>query len=172
MLPSNATLIALPTVKTQPGETGEGLVAIAVLTPERAAEILRQMKYVTRMASRWLGVYKVSSFDANTFYVPESSLQTRPARTDFCVLAADAVPDATTELVRYQIGIIPGAVIWEAFDAKNRFMVNTIELSSEILQAIANGASFKAGDTGEGLKVALPVEPVVDADPRWQEQLM
>jgi hypothetical protein len=171
---SKQTLIALPTVKTQSATSSseEPLVAVAVLTPERASEILRQMESVTKMARRWVGVYKLSSFDGNTFYVPQSSMQTPPSPTDFRVLDPGFTTPMMTQLVRFQIGIIPGAVIWEAFDAENRFMVNTIELSSEVLRAISLGTTFNPGDTSEALKSVVPAEPVVDADPRWQQNLM
>lgn len=170
---SKQTLIALPTVKTpQSAEANDNLIAVAVLTAERAAEILKQMESVTKMARRWVGIYKLSSFDGNTFYVPASSVRTPPSPADFRVLDPGFTTPVMAQLIRFQIGIIPGAVIWEAFDAENRFMVNTIELSSEVLRAISLGTTLNPGDTSEALRFAIPAEPVLDRDPNWQKHLM
>lgn len=169
------TLIALPTVKTQSAtrtSAEDNLVAVAVLNAERAREILQQMKSVTRMARRWVGVYKLSSFDGNTFYVPASAVQPPPPATDFRVLEPGFTPRLMAKLVNFQIGIIPGAVIWEAFDPENRFLVTTLELPSEVLQAIADGVILNPGDTSEELKNALPDQVVPDNDPRWLESVM
>src|SRR5437762_1932576 len=133
-------LIALPTVQTPvPAGAGQNLVAIAVLTRTRASEILRQMESVTELASKWLGVFKLCSFDSNTLYVPAACVEPPPAHAEFTVLDPSYTTPEITKLVRLQIGIVPGAVVWEACDEQGRFFVSTIELSAEVLRAVAVG---------------------------------
>ena len=154
-------LIALPTVRTPPqADAARSLVAVAVLTRTRASEILRQMEAVKELATKWAGVFKLCAFDGNTFYVPAEYATPCRGGGQFVVLDANYTTPEIAELVRPQIGIIPGAVIWEAFDGQNRFGVTTIELSAEVLRAVAVGGILSPGTVQNAGRYTLPAEPM------------
>src|SRR5437764_10155484 len=162
-------LIALPTVRRPPsGEAGQSLVAIAIFTMERAAEILRRMEYVAEQASQvesWLGVFKLCAFDKNTFYVPAECVRTLPEGNDFVVLDPEYTFPGMVQLVRLQINILPGAVTWEAHCGDDRFTVETPELSADVLRAIAIGGVLVPGSTMNAMSFVLPAEPLFDNSP-------
>jgi hypothetical protein len=155
-------LIALPTVQTPPqADPGRSLVAVAVLTRTRASELLRQMETVTELASKWVGVFKLCAFDGNTFYVPAEYALAEPARAEFTVLSPSFTTPEIIKLVRPQIGIVPGAVIWEACDEQNRLAVTTIELSADVLRAVAVGGILSPGTVRNAGRYTLPAEPML-----------
>ena len=159
-------LIALPTVRTPSRtEPGRNLVAVAVLTRTRASEILRQMEAVTELASKWVGVFKLCAFDGSTFYVPAEYGEARQGRGEFVVLDPSYTTPEITKLVRPQIGIIPGAVVWEAFDERNGFSVTTIELSAEVLRAVAAGGILEPGTALSAQRYTLPAAPMFAQTP-------
>ena len=166
-------LIALPTVQTPPqADAAQSLVAVAVLTRTRASEILRQMEVVKELAAKWAGVFKLCAFDGNTFYVPAEYATAHRGGGQFVVLDANYTTPEIAELVRPQIGIIPGAVIWEAFDEQNRFSVTTIELSAEVLRAVAVGGLLSPVTAQNAQSFALPAEPMFDPCPSLEEFIM
>lgn len=170
------TLIALPTAQT-PAITDQeqDLIAICFLTPERAGQILRQMRSITAQAKRWLGTYKVSCFDKNTIFVPRSSMMAAaaPAPNDFLVLDPGFSIPPQKEMMNIQIGIIPGVAMWEATDPENRFIVTTVEINAAVLDAISKGVTLRPGDASHAIRETLqPVAPVFDRDPRWESHLM
>src|SRR5215213_324941 len=166
-------LIALPTVQIPPQtDPGRSLVAIAVLTRTRASELLRQMETVTELASKWIGVFKLCAFDGNTFYVPAEYALAEPARAEFTVLSPSFTTPEIIKLVRPQIGIVPGAVIWEAYDEQNRFAVTTIEMNADTLRAVARGDILSPGMVLNAQRYALPAEPMFVECPGLDEQIM
>ena len=166
-------LIALPTVQIPPqADPGRSLVAVAVLTRTRASELLRQMETVTELASKWVGVFKLCAFDGNTFYVPAEYALAEPARAEFTVLSPSFTTPEITKLVRPQIGIVPGAVIWEAHDEQNRFAVTTIELNADTLRAVARGDILSPGMVLNAQRYALPAEPMLVECTGLDEQIM
>lgn len=166
-------LIALPTVRTPPrADAARSLVAVAVLTRTRASEILRQMEAVKELATKWAGVFKLCAFDGNTFYVPAEYAPRHRGGGQFVVLDANYTTPEIAELVRPQIGIIPGAVIWEAFDEQNRFGVTTIELSAEVLRAVAVGGILSPGTVQNAGYYTLPAEPMLVPTPEIEEVVM
>lgn len=169
------TLIALPTaqipIQTDPAHD---LIAICVLMPERAAQILRQMKSITAQAKRWIGTYKVSCFDNNTYFVPRPLMGSlAPAENDFLILEPGFTLPPVKEMMNIQIGIIPGVATWEATDPESRFTVSSVELNQTVLEAIASGITLNPGDSSQAIRQALvPARPVFDQDPRWEQKLM
>ncbi|MFL6284563.1 MAG: hypothetical protein ACJ74Q_15565 [Pyrinomonadaceae bacterium] len=169
MAEEQETLIALPTVRRPPTPEGESrLVAVAIFTRERAAEILRLMEHVTVQASRvdsWVGVFKTCGFDKNTFYVPAEYVSREPRGNDFVVLDPDTTFPGMVQLVRTQINILPGAVTWEAHDHDDRFTVETPDLSADVLRAVAIGGVLIPGETKNAMSFVLPAEPLFDESP-------
>lgn len=166
-------LIALPTVQIPPqADPGRSLVAIAVLTRTRASELLRQMETVTELASKWIGVFKLCAFDGNTFYVPAEYALAEPARAEFTVLSPNFTTPEIIKLVRPQIGIVPGAVVWEAYDEQNRFAVTTIELNADTLRAVAVGGILSPGTVQNAGRYTLPAEPMLVPTPDIEEVVM
>jgi len=168
-------LIVLPTRRTPAvEEPGRNIFAVVVLTQSRASEILRQMEEVVRLTGRWEGVFKIDCFDAGVFFVPPGCVDDAPPPDSFLILdpATYRTPE-TVSLVRPQIGIIPGAVTWQAFDEGGRFYVTTIELNEAVLQAAALGGLLQPGYSDNAQKYAFPVsEPMLVKDGKLQEIVM
>jgi hypothetical protein len=169
-------LIALPTVRRPTSdEAGQSLIAVAVFTRERAAEILRRMEYVAEQASQaesWLGVFKLCAFDKNTFYVPAEYVRPLPEGNDFIVLDPEYTFPGMVQLVRLQVNILPGAVTWEAHDPVDRFTVETPEMSADVLRAIAIGGVLEPGSTMNAASFVLPAEPLFDNSPGLEKYTM
>ncbi len=75
-------------------------------------------------------------------------------------------------LVRLQIGIVPGAVVWEAYDEEDCFAVSTIELGADVLRAVAVGGLLSPGTAQNAQRFSLPAEPMFAHSPGLEEFIM
>ncbi len=169
-------LIILPTRQTPPLEAPErNLYAVVVITQSRASEILQQMEEARKLTARWEGVFQLACYDTGIFFVPPGCVDPAPEPERFAIFDPDTfrTPD-TVRIVRPHVNVIPaGSVIWSALDPEGRFQVSTIEVSRDVLEALALGGLLQPGDSHNALNYVMPIaESMVVRDGTLKEVVM
>lgn len=170
-----ATTLALP-VRILPTEAlsacGEGISALVTLTPEKSARILRLMRKFTELAVGWVGAYQISAFDSSAMFLYSRSLKEHPPPNDFLVMEMTPAPLIHAGVAQPTLHVLPGAVMWSAPDADDRFIVTTIELDEQVVLRIARGLPLTAGMTGTQLnRDVFSTAPLFIKHPDWMRRL-
>jgi hypothetical protein len=150
-----STRIALRTTQIPPVTSPhQEIIAIIDLTPERALELLELMQEITMRASASSTTFRISSFERAALYAPACTLTTLPSQGDFVVLPPDYTVTATTltPIKLVHTNVMPLFINWTAIDQNDRFLINSTELTVELLKAVACGFAIPPGATRQSLR--------------------
>lgn len=143
-----STNIALHTTQIPPvNSPHQEIIAIIVLSSERALELLELMNEITLRASASSTTFRISSFEPAAFYVPASALKTLPTPGDFVVLPPDYTVTSPTPTKLVHTNVMPCFINWTATDQNDRFIINTADLDVDVLTAVASGFTLPPGTT-------------------------
>lgn len=147
--------IALPTSRVPKSNAlQDSITAIIFLTPERSCELLELMQDIRTKAQHSSRTFKISSFEPAALYVPSRTLIKQPAPGDFLVLDDDFVVTQISPVKVVHADVLPSVVAWEAYDEQERFKLTTVELSGEVLKAIARGFPLPPNSTNQAIRNA------------------
>lgn len=144
--------IALSTTQIPPATSKpQEIIAIVDLSQERALELLALMNDITLRAINSCTTFRISSFERDARIVPAYALKELPAANDFLVLPEDYSITAITPIKLIHANVMPLYTNWSATDEHERFILTTIDLTSQLLKLIARGQSLPPGSTNATL---------------------
>ena len=146
--------IALSTTQIPPATSKpQEIIAIVDLSQERALELLALMNDITLRATNSSTTFRISSFERDALIVPAYALKELPAANDFLILPEDYSVTAITpiKLKLIHANVMPLYTNWSATDENERFILTTVDLTSQLLKLVARGQSLPPGSTNATL---------------------
>jgi hypothetical protein len=144
--------IALSTTQIPPATSEpQEIIAIVDLSQERALELLALMNDITLRATNSSTTFRISSFERDALIVPACTLKELPAANDFLILPEDYSVTAITPIKLIHANVMPLYTNWSATDENERFILTTVDLTSQLLKLVARGQSLPPGSTNATL---------------------
>ena len=160
--------IALSTTKIPPAtSTPQEIIAIVDLSQERALELLALMNDITLRATNSSTTFRISSFERDALIVPASALKELPAANDFLILPEDYSVTAITPIKGIHANVMPLYTNWSATDENDRFILTTVDLTSQLLKLVARGQSLTPGSTNATLNTLSSTDALIIAEQQW-----
>jgi hypothetical protein len=160
--------IALSTTQIPPAtSTPQEIIAIVDLSQERALELLALMNDITLRATNSSTTFRMSSFERDALIVPAYALKELPAANDFLILPEDYSVTAITPIKGIHANVMPLYTNWSATDENDRFILTTVDLTSQLLKLVARGQSLTPGSTNATLNTLSSTNAIIIAEPQW-----
>jgi hypothetical protein len=161
--------IALSTTQIPPATSKpQEIIAIVDLSQERALELLALMNDITLRATNSSTTFRISSFERDALIVPAYALKELPAANDFLILPEDYSVTAITpiKLKLIHANVMPLYTNWSATDENERFILTTVDLTSQLVKLVASGQLLPAGSTNATLNTLSP-NLLIIAEQEW-----
>jgi hypothetical protein len=159
--------IALSTTQIPPATSKpQEIIAIIDLSQERALELLALMNDITLRAITSCTTFRISSFERDALIVPAYALKELPAANDFLILPEDYSLTAITPIKLIHANVMPLYTNWSATDENERFILTTVDLTSQLLKLVARGQSLPPGSTNATLNT-LSTNALIIAEQEW-----
>jgi hypothetical protein len=160
--------IALSTTQIPPAtSTPQEIIAIVDLSQERALELLALMNDITLRATNSSTTFRISSFERDALIVPAYAMKELPAANDFLILPEDYSVTAITPIKGIHANVMPLYTNWSATDENDRFILTTVDLTSQLLKLVARGQSLTPGSTNATLNTLSSTDALIIAEQQW-----
>jgi hypothetical protein len=119
--------------------------AVISLTPEEADRILEYIELMKHVSGRWPEAWQVSVFaERNPVYVPVTDLP-GALTEDYQVLPRPPTVRRALRVDEGQMRVRGDAVAWAAVDPSGNRLIETRELSEQVIRAVSSGLWLKPG---------------------------
>ncbi len=137
------------------------------LSQGRALELLALMNNITLRATNSSTTFRISSFERDALIVPAYALKELPAANDFLILPEDYSVTAITPIKGIHANVMPLYTNWSATDENDRFILTTVDLTSQLLKLVARGQSLTPGSTNATLNTLSSTNALIIAEQQW-----